>query len=173
MPESETLNFEEVRRLLPQAHPFLMVDRVMELVPGERIVAVKNVTGNESFFEGHFPGMAIMPAALILEALAQATIVLARRSAQLHSLPAEGFAKAGAPAPAAGQEDVYLFGSVHARMHRPVFPGDVLRLEVKFLKMFAEGGAADGRAVVDGTVCTQAEMYFSRVKFADLKGMKR
>ena len=159
MSDPETLTFEEVRRLLPQAHPFLMVDRVAELVPGERIVAVKNISGNESFFQGHFPGMAIMPAALILEALAQATIVLARRSAQ----------RAGAPPPAPGQEDVYLFGSVHARMHRPVFPGDVLRLEVKLLKKFAEGGAADGKAVVEGSVCTQAEMYFSRVKLADLQ----
>jgi len=159
----ETLDFEQVRRLLPQAHPFLMVDRVLELVPGERIVAVKNISGNEGFFQGHFPGMAIMPAALILEALAQATIVLARRSAELQ----------GAPPPAAGQEDIYLFGSVHARMQRPVFPGDVMRLEVKLLKMFPEGGAADGNAVVDGQVCTQAEMYFSRVKLAELKKPKK
>ena len=163
MPNPESLNFEQVRALLPQAHPFLMLDRVVELVPGERIVGVKNVSGNETFFQGHFPGMAIMPAALILEALAQATIVLARRSAELQA----------AKPPANGEEDVYLFGSVHARMHRPVFPGDVLRLEVKFLKMFAEGGAAEGKAVVDSAVCTQAEMYFSRVKIADLKGMKR
>jgi 3-hydroxyacyl-[acyl-carrier-protein] dehydratase len=163
MPEAETLTFEELRRLLPQAHPFLMLDRVLELVPGERIVAVKNVSGNESFFQGHFPGMAIMPAALILEALAQATIVLTRRTAE----------EKGAPPPPSGQGDVYLFGSVHARMHRPVFPGDVLRLEVKLLKMFAEGGAADGKAVVEGTVCTQAEMYFSRVKLADLQRPKK
>ena len=159
MANPESLNFEEVRRLLPQSHPFLMLDRVAELVPGERIVGVKNVSGNETFFQGHFPGMAIMPAALILEALAQATIVLARRSAELR----------GAPPPSPGQEDVYLFGSVHAKMHRPVFPGDVLRLEVRLLKMFAEGGAAEGKAVVEGTVCTQAEMYFSRVRLADLK----
>jgi 3-hydroxyacyl-[acyl-carrier-protein] dehydratase len=163
MPEAEMLTFEELRRLLPQAYPFLMLDRVLELVPGERIVGIKNVSGNEGFFQGHFPGMAIMPAALILEALAQATIVLTRRTAQLK----------GAPAPAPGQEDVYLFGSVHARMHRPVFPGDVLRLEVKLLKLFAEGGAADGKAVVEGTVCTQAEMYFTRVKLADLQRQKK
>ena len=159
----ESLNFEEIRRLLPQAHPFLMLDRVAELVPGERIVAVKNISGNESFFQGHFPGMAIMPAALILEALAQATIVLARRTAQILK----------APVPAPGEEDVYLFGSVHARMHRPVFPGDVLGLEVKLLKMFAEGGAADGKAIVEGSVCTQAERYFSRVRLADLQRPKK
>jgi 3-hydroxyacyl-[acyl-carrier-protein] dehydratase len=163
MANPESLNFEEVRRLLPQSHPFLMLDRVAELVPGERIVGVKNVSGNETFFQGHFPGMAIMPAALILEALAQATIVLARRSAEIR----------GAPAPSPGEEDVYLFGSVHAKMHRPVFPGDVLRLEVRLLKMFSEGGAAEGKAVVESAVCTQAEMYFSRVRLADLKRPKQ
>jgi len=157
MSDAESLNFEEVRRLLPQTHPFLFIDRVTELYPGERIVAVKNVSGNEPFFQGHFPVMAIMPAALILEALAQATIVLTRRGAELQGV--------GAAAP----DSVYLFGSVHARMQRPVFPGDVLRLEVKLLKLFPDGGAADGRALVDGQLCTQAEMYFSRVSVADLK----
>jgi 3-hydroxyacyl-[acyl-carrier-protein] dehydratase len=121
-------------------------------------VAQKNITGNETFFEGHFPGMAIMPAALILEALAQATILLVRRSVEL---------EAPVGAPPDGQ--VYLFGSVHARMQRPVFPGDILMLEVKLLKMFGEGGAADGSAMVEGQLCTQAEMYFSKAKIADLR----
>ncbi len=152
-----SLNFEEVRRLLPQAHPFLMVDRVTELVPGERVAAQKNISGNETFFEGHFPGMAIMPAALILEALAQATILLVRKTVELKS--------AGAPPDAA----VYLFGSVHARMHRPVFPGDVMKLEVRLLKLYGDGGAADGTASVDGKPCTQAEMFFSKVKLSDLQ----
>lgn len=153
-----TLNFEEVRRLLPQSHPFLMVDRVLELVPGERIVAQKNISGNETFFEGHFPGMAIMPAALILESLAQATICLVRKSMELSAPP-------GAPPDPA----VYLFGSVHARMQRPVFPGDVMKLEVKLVKLYGEGGAADGVASVEGKPCTQAEMFFSKVRLADLQ----
>ncbi len=154
----ETMDFEEVRRLLPQAHPFLMVDRVLEVRPGERIVAVKNVTGNESFFQGHFPDLAVMPAALILEALAQATILLIRKS-----FPPRD------DAPSAASRDVYLFGSVHARMHRPVFPGDVLRLEVRLVKMLGDGGAAEGVASVEGAPCTKAEMYFSRVGVADLR----
>jgi 3-hydroxyacyl-[acyl-carrier-protein] dehydratase len=156
--EETVLGFEEIRRLLPQAHPFLMLDRVTELVPGKRAVGRKNITGNETFFQGHFPGMAVMPAALILEALAQATIVLVRRTMELRaegSAPAEGF--------------VYLFGAVHARMQRPVFPGDVMNLEVELTKLYGEGGAADGRAVVDGKVCTRAEMYFSRVRISDLQ----
>lgn len=156
--EATVLNFEEVRRLLPQAHPFLMLDRVTELVPGKRIVGRKNISGNETFFQGHFPGLAIMPAALILEALAQATIVLVRKTFELQ-----------APAGAAPDGSVYLFGSVHARMQRPVFPGDVMNLEVDLVKLFGEGGAAEGRAVVDGKVCTTAEMYFSRVKISDLQ----
>ncbi len=158
MPEPLTLNFEEVRRLLPQSHPFLMVDRVLELVPGERIVAQKNISGNETFFEGHFPGMAIMPAALILESLAQATICLVRKSAEL-----------AAPAGAPPDPAVYLFGSVHARMQRPVFPGDVMKLEVKLVKLYGEGGAADGTATVDGKPCTTAEMFFSKVRLSDLQ----
>lgn len=156
MGELLTLNFEEVRRLLPQSHPFLMVDKVVELVPGERIVAQKNISGNETFFEGHFPGMAIMPAALILEALAQATILLVRKSAEL-----------GAPAGTPPDPAVYLFGSVHAKMQRPVFPGDVLKLEVRLTKLYGEGGAADGVATVEGRACTQAEMFFSKVRLAD------
>jgi len=158
MVEPLSLDFEEVRRLLPQSHPFLMVDRVPELVPGERIVAQKNISGNETFFEGHFPGMAIMPAALILESLAQATILLVRKSAEL-----------SAPPDAAADPSVYLFGSVHARMQRPVFPGDVMKLEVRLLKLYGEGGAADGTASVDGKPCTQAEMYFSKVRLADFR----
>jgi len=155
-----TLTFEEVRRLLPQTHPFLMVDKVVELIPGERIIAQKNISGNETFFEGHFPGMAIMPAALILEALAQATIVLVRKSAEL--------AAQGAPP----DPSVYLFGSVHAKMQRPVFPGDVMKLEVKLVKLFGAGGAADGVATVDGNPCTSAEMFFSKVRLADFQKLR-
>lgn len=147
------LDFEEVRRLIPQSHPFLMIDRVTELVPGERIAAVKNVSGNEAFFQGHFPKIAVMPAALILEGLAQATIVLRRKSA---------------PAGADEEAHVYLFGSVRAKMHRPVFPGDVLRLDVKVIKSLGEGGAAEGRASVDGETCVEAEMYYSRARVEDL-----
>lgn len=153
------MDFEEVRRLLPQSYPMLMIDRVTELEPGVRVVAQKAVSGNESFFQGHFPGMAIMPAALVLEALAQATIVLTRKSGEL---------KGGAPE----ADVVYLFGSVHAKMQRPVFPGDLLRLESRITKLFGEGGAAEGVASVDGKPCVTAEMFFSKVKVADLKARR-
>ncbi len=153
------MDFEEIRRLLPQSYPLLMVDRVTELEPGKRIVAHKCVTGNEGFFQGHFPGMAVMPAALILEALAQATILLVRKSGELQG---------GAPDP----DVVYLFGSVHAKMQRPVFPGDVLRLEVAITKLYGEGGAAEGVASVEGQKATTAEMYFSKVKVSELKARR-
>ena len=153
------LDFEEVRRLLPQAYPMLMVDRVVELEPGKRIVALKCVTGNEGFFQGHFPGLAVMPAALVLEALAQATILLVRKTGELQG---------AAPDP----DTVFLFGSVHAKMQRPVFPGDVLRLEVSLAKLYGEGGAAEGVAAVDGRNATTAEMYFSKVKVSDLKSRR-
>lgn len=153
------MDFEEVRRLLPQSYPMLMVDKVVELDPGKRIVAHKCVTGNEGFFQGHFPGMAIMPAALVLEALAQATILLVRKTAETQG-------------GAADPEVVYLFGSVHAKMLRPVFPGEVLRLEVSLTKLYGEGGAAEGVASVDGHKATTAEMYFSKVKVADLKARR-
>jgi 3-hydroxyacyl-[acyl-carrier-protein] dehydratase len=152
------LDFEAIRRLLPQAHPFLMLDRVDVLEPGKRVVGRKCITGNETFFQGHFPGMAIMPAALILESLAQATIVLVRRTIELQAKPG-----------AAPDDSVYLFGAVHARMQRPVFPGDVMNLEVDLVKLFGEGGAAEGKATVDGKVCTQAEMYFSKVRIGELR----
>lgn len=154
---SETsIDFEEIRRLIPQAHPMLMLDRVTELEPDRRVVGHKCVTGNEAFFQGHFPGMAIMPAALVLEALAQATIVLVRKSAE---------ARGGAPE----TDAVWLFGSVHARMHRPVLPGDVLRLEIKLVKILGDGGAAEGTASVDGKPAVTAEMYFTKARTADLR----
>ncbi len=153
MPESGAMSFEEVRRLLPQRHPLLMVDKVLALAPGESVRAVKNVTGNEAFFQGHFPAIAIMPAALVLEGLAQATILLVRSSAT------------GAP-PA--DDEVYVFGSVHAKMLKPVLPGDVLTYDVKLVRLFGNGGAADGVASVDGQPAVQAEMYFSKLKASDL-----
>src|SRR5262245_46687765 len=144
------LNFEQVRKLIPQSYPFLMVDRVLEVEPRKRVVAVKNVTGNEGFFQGHFPNLAVMPAALVLEALAQAAIVLTR----VQATPAEDY--------------VYLFGSVRAKMERPVFPGDVLRLEVKLVKALGEGGAVEGVASVEGRTCVTAELFYTRTRVDEL-----
>lgn len=146
------MDFEEIRRLLPQGPPLLMIDRVTEFEAGKRLVGHKCVTGNESFFQGHFREVAVMPAALVLEALAQATILLLRKGA--------------------GEPDgpwVYLFGSVHAKMHRPILPGDVLRLESTLGRIFGNGGSADGVASVDGKPAVECEMFFSRVRPEELR----
>jgi 3-hydroxyacyl-[acyl-carrier-protein] dehydratase len=151
MPET-IMDFEEIRRLLPQSHPFLMIDRVTEFEADKRLAGHKCVTGNESFFQGHFREVAVMPAALVLEALAQATILLLKKSAG-----------------DAGGNWIYLFGSVHAKMHRPILPGDVLRLESTLGRQFGNGGSANGVASVDGKPAVECEMFFSRVRPEDLR----
>lgn len=109
------MDIGEVLEYLPHRYPFLMIDRVLECIPGERLVALKNVTYNEPFFTGHFPRSPVMPAVLILEAMAQATGILALRS--MDGLPAAG--------------SVYYFVGVdRARFRRPVTPGDQLVIEV-------------------------------------------
>ena len=154
------MDFEEIRTLLPQSHPLLMIDRVTEFEAEKRLVGHKCVTGNESFFQGHFREVAVMPAALILEALAQATILLVKKSALVR------------PGATGGRPDldwIYLFGSVHAKMHRPVLPGDVLRLESTLTKLFGNGGAAQGLASVDGKPAVECEMFFSKVRPEELR----
>lgn len=140
------LNFEDVKQILPQKYPFIFIDRVLELEKGKRILCLKNVAGNEPYFEGHFPQYAIMPGALILEALAQAAIILFRKSATEENPP--------------GEDPVYLFGAVKGRMLRPVVPGDQLMLEVVVEKMISTGAVVNGTARVDGRVVTKSSMTF-------------
>ena len=109
------MDIGEVLEFLPHRYPFLMVDRVLECVPGERLVALKNVTYNEHYFPGHFPKSPVMPAVLILEAMAQATGILAMRTT----------------GEAPNDDSVYYFVGVDsARFRRPVVPGDQLIIEV-------------------------------------------
>ena len=108
------MNVEEIKEYLPQRYPFLLVDRVLEIELGKRILAYKNVTVNEEFFQGHFPGKPIMPGVLIIEALAQAAGVLGYKSQE--KKPKDG--------------DLYYFvGAEDVRLKRPVVPGDQLMLE--------------------------------------------
>lgn len=110
----------EILKYLPHRYPFLLLDRVLEYVPNERLVAVKNVTYNEPFFQGHFPSYPVMPAVLILEAMAQATGLLALRSMD------------GPPS----ERSVYYFvGIDKARFRKPVGPGDQLVIEVRHERM--------------------------------------
>ena len=113
------MDIHEVLRYLPHRYPILLIDRVVECVPGESLVALKNVTYNESFFQGHFPNRPVMPAVLILEVMAQATGILALRS--LDELPTD--------------DSIYYFVGVdEARFRRPVEPGDQLLVEVRLIR---------------------------------------
>lgn len=128
-----TLDITQIQGLLPHRYPFLLIDRILELEPAKRIVAVKNVTINEQFFAGHFPGFAIMPGVLIVEAMAQAggTLLMAAIEDRASKL-------------------IFFTGIERARFRRPVVPGDQLRLEVEVLAWRRSGGRMSGKAYVDG-----------------------
>jgi 3-hydroxyacyl-[acyl-carrier-protein] dehydratase len=131
----------EIQKLLPHRYPFLLVDRVTEIVPGERLVGYKNVTCNEPFFNGHFPGHPVMPGVLIVEALAQAAALLAYKT--------EGIDP---------QKRVsYLMGVDGARFRKPVVPGDRLELRVEVIKHKAAVWKQKGTALVDGVKVAEAE----------------
>jgi 3-hydroxyacyl-[acyl-carrier-protein] dehydratase len=129
----------EIQGLLPHRYPFLLVDRVKELEPGRRIVAIKNVTINEPFFQGHFPGRPVMPGVLIVEAMAQAGGVLVFKSGELSGKPV-----------------VYMTGIDEAKFRRPVVPGDQLRFEIDVLKKRPPFWKMQGKAFVDNEMVCEA-----------------
>ena len=131
-----------IMETIPHRYPFLLVDRVLELEPGQRAVGLKNVTINEWFFEGHFPGQPIMPGVLIVEALAQVGAVAALSS------PAQ-----------AGKLGLFA-GIDKLRFRRQVKPGDQLRLEVTLDRVRGPVGKATARATVDGEVAAEGELTF-------------
>jgi 3-hydroxyacyl-[acyl-carrier-protein] dehydratase len=142
-----TLDILQIQDFLPHRYPFLLVDKVVECEPGVRLLGVKNVTYNEPFFQGHFPQKPIMPGVLILEALAQATGLLASETA--------------------GDELVgmiyYLVGIDKVKFKRPVVPGDQLMLEVRFVKSKRNIWAFECRAEVDGEFVATAEIRCAAV----------
>ncbi|HXH52713.1 MAG TPA: 3-hydroxyacyl-ACP dehydratase FabZ [Sphingomicrobium sp.] len=137
----QPLDIRRVMAALPHRYPMLLVDRVEELVRDERIAAVKAVTINESFFQGHFPGRPIMPGVLIVEALAQAAGVLA-----VESLDLAGSGKL-----------VYFMAIEGAKFRAPVEPGVLLRLEVEFVQKRTSVCKFAGRALVDGKLAAEAQ----------------
>ncbi|GIW15392.1 MAG: 3-hydroxyacyl-[acyl-carrier-protein] dehydratase FabZ [Tepidiforma sp.] len=138
-----TIDIEEIERIIPHRYPFLLVDRVIEIEEGRRGVGIKNVTANEWFFEGHFPGRKIMPGVLIVEALAQVAAVTLLRGADT-----------GGKLP--------LFGGIEQlRFRRPVVPGDQLRLEFELEKMRGPVGKGRVRATVDGQVAAEGSITFA------------
>ncbi|AGA70802.1 beta-hydroxyacyl-(acyl carrier protein) dehydratase FabZ [Desulfitobacterium dichloroeliminans LMG P-21439] len=137
------LESQEIQKIIPHRYPFLLVDRILELEEGKRGVGLKNVSGNEPFFQGHFPGYPVMPGVLIMEALAQVGAVI------LLKLPEY----AGHVALFAGLEDV--------RFRKQVIPGDQLRLEVELLKLKRGIGVAQGKAYVGNDVVAEGTLKFA------------
>ncbi|MDT8407492.1 MAG: 3-hydroxyacyl-ACP dehydratase FabZ [Methylococcales bacterium] len=140
---SITLDIKQIQDFLPHRYPFLLVDRVVECEPGVRLLAIKNVTYNEPFFQGHFPHLPIMPGVLILEALAQATGLLASETAP--DVLGKGMT-------------YYLVGIDNARFKRPVVPGDQLKLEARFVRSKRNIWSFDCRAEVDGEFVASANI---------------
>jgi 3-hydroxyacyl-[acyl-carrier-protein] dehydratase len=132
------MNIIEIMKYLPHRYPFLLVDRIVESEPGVKIVGLKNVSINEPFFQGHFPGQPIMPGVLIIEAMAQVAGVLAYCSG------VEG-------------RSVYFMSIDKAKFRRPVVPGDQVRMEVKLIHRRGNVWKFSGKAMVDGKVVSEAE----------------
>ena len=147
--ENKVLTINEIRELLPHRYPFLLIDRVIDFEEGKYLHAIKNVSVNEPQFTGHFPQLPIFPGVLILEAMAQATGLLA-------------FKTFGAPA----ENELYYFASIdNAKFRAPVTPGDQMVLEVEFLKERRGIAAFTGIAKVDGKVVCSADLKCARREF--------
>jgi beta-hydroxyacyl-ACP dehydratase FabZ len=135
-------DIQEIMKLLPHRYPFIMIDRILELTPGEKVVALKNVTINEPFFQGHFPGNPIMPGVLIVEAMGQAGAILAAKS-----LTREPHASL-----------IYFMGMDKVKFRKPVTPGDQLIFKMQFLKQRRNVFKMSGTAYVDEKVVAEAEL---------------
>ncbi|MGE5581434.1 MAG: 3-hydroxyacyl-ACP dehydratase FabZ [Bacillota bacterium] len=136
------IEINEIKTMLPHRYPFLMVDRVLELIPNQRVVALKNVTVNENFFNGHFPAKPVMPGVLIIESLAQAAgLVMLSKEEHKGKIP-------------------YFAGIDNARFRRPVVPGDQLILEIDIIKLKGSVGRAKAVAKVEDQIAAEAELMF-------------
>ena len=136
------IEINEIKALLPHRYPFLLVDRVLELVPNEKIIALKNVTVNEEFFNGHFPSKPVMPGVLVIEAMAQtAGIMMLSKEEHKGKIP-------------------YFTGIDNARFRKTVVPGDQLIVEVNVIRVKGSVGKVQAVAKVDNQVAAEAELMF-------------
>ncbi len=138
------LDIQEIKKIIPHRFPFLLIDRVIELRPNEKLVAIKNVSINEQFFVGHFPDEKVMPGVLIVEAMAQAGCVYFYYSKNL-----------------LGKNVIYYLGRISSRFFAPVVPGDQLRIEVETVKLLGMTGVLKIKAFVGERVVCEAEITFS------------
>ena len=136
------IRIDEILKILPHRYPFLLVDRILELEPGKRVVGLKNVTFNEEFFQGHFPGKPVMPGVLQLEAMAQAGALLAYEGAPFDP----------------SQKVIYLMSFDAVKFRRPVVPGDRLDLHVRIERQKGAIWRLAGEAKVDGQPASEAQM---------------
>jgi 3-hydroxyacyl-[acyl-carrier-protein] dehydratase len=140
---TETMDSDAIQALLPHRYPMLLVDRILELEPGKRAVGLKNVTANEPYFQGHFPGMAVMPGVLIIEAMAQvAGIMMLAVPVYRGRIP-------------------FIAAIESARYYRPVVPGDALIIEATVVWVRASVGKVDFVARVEGQIVVKGEMKFA------------
>lgn len=137
-----TMDIKEIMNIIPHRPPFLLVDRITGMVPGESVTAIKNVSMNEPYFVGHFPQEPVMPGVLIVEAMAQAGAVAI--------LSMENFKG----------KTAYFGGIKNAKFKRKVVPGDTLRMEVSIVKLKKNAGIGQGTAYVGDKVAAQAEFVF-------------
>ncbi len=140
-----TIETDEIESIIPHRYPFLLVDRIVEIEEGQQGVGIKNVTANEWFFEGHFPGRKVMPGVLIVEALAQVAAIVLLKGVEVGT-------------------KIPMFGGIeHMRFRRPVVPGDQLRLEFTLEKMRGPVGKGNVRATVDGQLAAEGSISFALV----------
>ena len=136
------IEINEIKTMLPHRYPFLLVDRILELIPNQRVVAIKNVTVNENFFNGHFPAKPVMPGVLIIESMAQAAgLVMLSKDEHKGKIP-------------------YFTGIDNARFRKTVVPGDQLLIEVEVIRLKGSVGKAKAVAKVDNQVAAEAELMF-------------
>ena len=138
-------DIQAIMELLPHRYPFLLVDRIIEVIPGDKIFALKNVTINEPFFQGHFPDKPIMPGVLIIEAMAQVGGVLAYETGS----------------PEQRGKLIYFMAMDKVRFRKPVVPGDQIIFEARIIKFRSKVAKMSGRALVDNQLVAEAELMAS------------
>jgi len=145
------LDIQQILGMLPHRYPFLLIDRVLELHKGKSVIAIKNVTYNEPFFQGHFPALKVMPGVLVVEALAQAGGILLYKSI---------------PDP---EKKLVLLSKIDkTKFRRPVVPGDQLRLEIDMIKLKSKFCHIKGKAIVDDEVVVEGEVMASLMNLEDM-----